>query len=83
MHRKLEELSKVQTLVDEVKSLQNQITDIRNLVFGKPNHGTKLPKVPQLKPDNGEPISPFVGMNYGMDHGALMDELKSVLKSRN
>ncbi len=78
-------LREIESQADEIRALKtvvstlvNEIRSLRVIGFSSPDyslsHSVKppLPNIPKLP----------IGMNYGCDHGALMDELKSVLKER-
>lgn len=62
----------------EIKALRHQVrelqTEVKNLKMN--NHINVTPS----SPPNGS-TNPL-GMNYGGNHGALMDELRSALKQR-
>lgn len=67
----------------EIRSLQNQVRELTTVIQELKMNGdvTTTTVSPPSSPSNTEPQNPL-GMNYGCDHGALMDELKSVLKER-
>lgn len=70
-----------------ITELREEITSLRNLVTSviSEMRAGIVPTVPLTVPintknDNGS--KPSVGLNYGVNHSALMDELKSVFKER-
>ena len=78
-----EELKALQMQVRELKMELQQIKMNGHIAPMTPPVGGLLPKVlGNSNGGNGHSNKPPIGMNYGCDHGALMDELKSVLKER-
>ena len=76
-------------IVSELHSLRQLIINLSNLLrqIKHENHVKWEPLTEsfpiELNSSIDSPIvGPQLGMNYGYDHGALMDELRSVLKER-
>lgn len=63
----------------EIQSLQNQVRELTHeLQELKMNGHVTTQTITSISPSTDQ----TTGMNYGCDHGALMDELRSVLKER-
>jgi hypothetical protein len=63
----------------EIASLQNQVRELKKELQTLKMNG-QVPVASTISNTNTVPTQ--LGMNYGADHGALMDELRSVLKDR-
>jgi hypothetical protein len=85
-------LHKIDNQAEEIRGLKailsnliNEIKSLRVLGFSSAHNITPtnyFSSSPPTKPMLSNIPLPPVGMNYGCDHGELMDELKSVLKER-
>jgi len=79
---------KEQKYLTEIAELKEDIATLKSMVIsltseiraGMPT--AKVPMSPPKKPKNGDE-KPLMGLNYGENHGALMQELKKVLANRN
>ena len=78
---------------EEFKTLQMQVRELKMELHQIKMNGLIAPMVPPISGllpkvpgnsngGNGNCNPPLLGMNYGEDHGALMNELKEVLSSR-
>ena len=85
-------LREIESQADEIRALKsvvstlvNEIKSLRVLGFSSAHNITPknyFSASPPIKPMLSNISTPPVGMNYGCDHGELMNELKSVLKER-
>ena len=83
---------KIENQAEEIRGLKavlstliNEIKSLRMLGFSSAHNITPtnyFSASPPIKPMLSNIATPPVGMNYGCDHGELMNELKSVLKER-
>lgn len=77
-HKKVPELKELQREIVFLKDMMISLTQEIRTLKGSPMRPPSA--IPKNRGDNGNNIP--IGMNYGPDHGALMDELRATLKSR-
>ncbi|MCK5588040.1 MAG: hypothetical protein KAI34_04905 [Candidatus Lokiarchaeota archaeon] len=84
LHEIESQADEIRALKTAVSTLVNEIRSLRVIGFSSPAHiihSSDYSLSHSTKQALSHPSTP-IGMNYGCDHGALMDELKSVLKER-